>query len=199
MKAMGNRVRTTLLAGAAAVLWLAAPSTAFAAGGGESSWTLLFWSVANFVIFALIIQRFAWPLIKEYLQDRHDTVVNALEAAAKAKQEAEQLKAEFELRMKSLEDEAQRAQAEVLELAQNEAKKMVEQAEKTAEHIRRDAQLVADQEVARARRELQEESAELVTKIAADLMSAQIKSDDQDRFVKDFLQESAAEAGEGNR
>lgn len=170
-----------------------APSTALAAGGGESSWTLLFFSVANFIMFAAILRSFAWPLVKEYLQDRRDSVVNALEAAAKAKQEAEQLKAEFELRMKSLEDEAARARAEVLELAQNEAKKLVDQAEKTAEHIRRDAQLVADQEVARARRALQEESAELVTKIAADLVSAQVKSDDQDRFVKDFLAESREE------
>ena len=98
------------------------------------------------------------------------------------------------MRMKSLEDEAARAQAEILELAQAEAKKMVEQAETTADHIRKDAQLVADQEVARARRALQEESAELVTQIAADLVSAQIQPEDQERFIKDFLAESREES-----
>ena len=170
---------------------LLAPATALAAGGGgghhEPSWSLTLLAGVNFIIFCLIIRRFAWPLIAEYLQDRRDTVVEALEAAARAKQEAETLKAEFEGRMKSLEEEAARAQAEVLELAKNEAKKLVDQAEKTAEHIRRDAQLVADQEVARARRALQEESAELVTKMAAELVSAQIKPEDQERFIADFL------------
>lgn len=179
-----------------AVAMLALPSLAMAAGAGghEPRWSLTLWGFANFAIYCFIMWKFAWPLISEYLQDRRDDVVNALEAAARAKQEAEQLKAEFELRMKSLENEAQKAQAEILEIAQNEAKKMVEQAEKTAEHIRRDAQLVADQEVARARRALQEESAELVTQIAADLVSVQITTDDQDRFVKDFLAESQEES-----
>lgn len=166
-------------------------SVAHAAGGGgghhEPSWALTGLAGVNFVIFCLIMRRFAWPLISEYLKDRRETVVEALEAAARAKQEAETLKAEFEARMKSIEEEAARAQAEVLELAQSEAKKLVEQAEKTAETIRRDAQLVADQEVARARQALQEESAELVTKMAAELVSAQIKPEDQERFIADFL------------
>lgn len=184
-----------LATAAATVCALALPTLAIAAGAGghEPQWSLTLWGFANFGIYCFIMQRFAWPLVKEYLQDRHDGVVNALEAAARAKQEAETLKSEFELRMKSLEDEAARAQEEILELAQNEAKKMLEQAEKTADHIRRDAQLVADQEVARARRALQEESAELITQIAADLVSTQIKPEDQDRFVKDFLAESREE------
>jgi len=180
----------------AVVAATAVPGLAIAAGAGghEPRWSLTLWGFANFAIYCFLMWKFAWPLIKDYLQDRRDEVVNALEAAARAKKEAEQLKAEFDLRMKSLEDEAKKAQAEILEIAQNEAQKMVEQAEKTAEHIRRDAQLVADQEVARARRALQEESANLVTQIAAEMVSAQITTDDQDRFVKDFLAQSQEES-----
>ena len=181
------------LAGSFALATVLLPELALAAGDGghhEPSWTLTGLAGVNFVIFCLIMHRLAWPLVKEYLQDRHDGVVEALEAAARAKQEAETLKAEFEARMKSLEDEAARARAEVLELAQTEAKKLVAQAEKTADHIRRDAQLVADQEVARARRALQAESANLVTKMATELVASQITPKDQERFVADFLAET---------
>ncbi len=180
----------TILAVFAAAL---APAVALAAGGGgghEPSWSLTLWGFANFAIYCFIMKRFAWPLIKDYLQARHDNVVEALDAAARAKQEAELLKAEFEMRMKSLEDEAATARAEILELAETEAKKIVAQAEKTGDHIRKDAQLVADQEVSRARRALQQESAELITQIAADLVTAQMKPEDQERFVKDFLSET---------
>ena len=184
-------IRTILTA-----LLVAIPALALAAGGEgghEPSWSLTLWGFANFAIYCFIMKRFAWPLIKDYLQDRRDSVVEALDAADRAKQEAELLKSEFEMRMKTLEGEAAKARAEILEIAQNEATKILALAEKTAEHIRRDAQLVADQEVARARRALQEESAELVTQMATTLVSAQMKPEDQDRFVKDFLTEASEE------
>ncbi len=176
----------------AGLLALALPQVAFAAGGGhhEPQWSLTLWGFANFAIYCWIMKRFAWPLITEFLQDRHDTVVESLEAAARAREEAASLKAEFEARMRGLESEAEKARAEILEIAQTEARRMVEQAEKTADAIRQDAQLVADEEVARARQSLQEESAALVTKMAAELVQAQVTPEDQERFLADFLAES---------
>lgn len=180
------------------LLFLLLPSAALAAGGGdghhEPQWSLTLWGFANFAIYCWIIRRFAWPLVKEYLEDRRIEVVEALEAAARAKAEAERLKSEFEMRMKSLESEAEKARAEILDLAEGEAKRRVQQAEATAQQIRKDAQLVADQEVTRARLTLQEESAVLVTQMATELVSSQLKPEDQERFVKEFLSESREEA-----
>lgn len=173
-----------------AALVALAPTLAFAAGGGdghEPQWSLTFFAACNFAIYCWILKRFAWPLLVEFLEDRRQSVVEALEAAATARQEAQQLKAEFEHRMKTLESEAERARAEVLEIAETEARRMVEHAERAAEAIRNDARLVAEQEVARARQALQDESAELVTRMATELLSQQVSDDDRQRFVTDFL------------
>ena len=177
----------------AALSFLALPAAALASGDAahhEPQWSLTLWAFANFAIYSYLMKRFAWPAIKEYLQDRRDGVLKALEAAARAREQAEQLKAEFELRMQKLQSEAEKARTEILELAQAEASRLIEQAEKTAELIRKDAQLVADQEVARARRSLQEESAELVTRLATEMISTQVTPQDQERFVKEFLSDS---------
>jgi F-type H+-transporting ATPase subunit b len=172
---------------------LLAVGTAHAAEGGAHhapSWSLTLWAMVNFVIYIFVLRRFAWPLVVEYLQDRRDRVVSALEAAARARREAEALKAEFETRMKSLEHEAARAREELLSLAKVEAGKLLAQAEQTAEKIRRDAEIVADQEVARARRALQAESAEIIARVAAEILSREVTPEDQERFVRDFLAET---------
>jgi len=174
----------------AALGLVALPAVAFASGGAEHhapQWSLTLWAVVNFVIYLYLMRRFAWPAIREYLQDRRDDVVAALEAAARAREEAERLKAEFERRMQGLQSEAEKARAEILELARAEARRLIDQAEKTAELIRTDARLAADQEVARARHVLQKESAERITRLATELIAAQVTPQDQERFVEDFL------------
>lgn len=165
-------------------------STSWAAGGAgqhEPSWSLTLWGFANFGIFAFILWKFAWPSVVEYLQTRRLETIQALEAAAAAKREAEALKAEFETKMATLETEAAKARDELLEIARREAAKALAHAEATATRMRKDARLLADQEVARAKRTLQAESAQLIAKVAGEIVAREMSDQDQQRFVADFL------------
>ncbi len=170
------------------------PSIAQAASaegeGHGPSWTLTLLGFVNFGIYSYILYRFAWPYVSKYLKERRASVVSALEAAARAHAEAEQLKAEFQAKLATVEADAARAREELIEIARNEADRLLEQAQRTADRIRRDAQLVADQEIARARRALQEEAALLIVGIAGDLVAKQLTPEDQNRFIKDFLAET---------
>ncbi|HEY8516657.1 MAG TPA: ATP synthase F0 subunit B [Candidatus Binatia bacterium] len=187
----------------ATALVVATPALSFAASGEEGghgpSWTMTILAMVNFSIYAYIIYRFAWPPIAKYLKERRANVVATLEAAAQAHAEAEKLRAEFESKLRNVEAEAARARDELMEIARREAEHVVENAKRTAERIRTDARLVADQEIARARRMLQEEAAELITRIAAELVSKQLTPDDQMRFVKDFIAETQAASRNGGR
>ena len=192
-------VRSAALLQAASFLVLAAP--AIGATGGEGahgpSWTMTILGFVNFAIYAYIMYRFAWPPIVKYLQERRAAVVSALEAAALAHAEAEALKAEFEEKLKNVEAEAARARDELMEIARNEADHLLEEAKRSADRIRRDAQLVAHQEVARARRTLQEDAAQLIATIAGQLVSRQLTAADQSRFVQSFLDETRDAANDG--
>lgn len=186
-------LRSLLAAGVLAVT----PGLAFAAGGGAHppSWTLTILAAINFAIFALVLRIFAWPLVKNYLEERRDGIVKSLEAARQAELDAEQLRAEFEARMQTLESEAERAREELLSVARLEAERLLDQARRAAERIRSDARLVADQEVAQARRRLQEETAARITERAASLLERTITADDQRRLTREFI----AETREANR
>lgn len=191
---MKRRLQT--LSATVAIL-LATAGVAFASEGHrEPTWTLTILGFVNFAIYAYLMYRFAWPAVVKYLQERRATVVSALEAAARAHAEAEALKAEFEAKLKNVEADAARARDELLEIARNEADNLLAEAKRSADRIRRDAQLVADQEVARARRTLQEDAAQLIAKIAGDLVSQKLTTEDQTRFVQSFIAETRAADGD---
>lgn len=187
-------IRSRLAAAFVTFAVVFAASPALAAGGGKATWSMTFFAFVNFGIFCLIIKKFAWPLVADYLQSRRLETLQALEAAAEAKREAESMKAEFERKMASLEEQAAKAREEILEIARREAEKAVAHAEETAARLKRDAQLLAEQEVARARRELQDESAHLIAKVAGEIVAQEITDDDQKRFVDEFVKETSEAA-----
>lgn len=179
------------------VLGLAFAGSALASEGGEHhapSVTLLLLNFANFAIYAFLLYRFAWPPARNYLQSRRAEIVSALEAARKAREDAEAIKAQYEERLRSLEADAARTRAEVLAIAEVEARNLLDRATHAAERVRNDARLVAEQEVMRARRLLQEEAAALVAKAAGETISKHLTAQDQSRFIADFVSQLRNEA-----
>ena len=200
---MKTRRSSFAVAAFAVLAAITSASLAYASEGGggaghhEPTWTLTILGFVNFSIYAFIMYRFAWPAVIKYLKERRATVVSALEAAARAHAEAEALKAEFEAKLKNVEADAARARDELMEIARNEADNLVAEAKRSADRIRRDAQLVADQEVARARRTLQEDAAQLIAKVAGELVSQKLTTEDQARFVQSFITDTNAARGDG--
>jgi F-type H+-transporting ATPase subunit b len=187
--------RTALLA--ATVLAAFATCAGAAEAGSEHhgpSWALTLLGFVNFAIYIWILRRFAWPLVTNYLHERRDSVVEALAAAARARTEAEELKAEYEAKMRNVEIDAAQTRNELLAVAQLEAKQLLDQAKRSAERLKEDAKLVADQEVARARRLLQEESARLISEMAGEIVSRQLTNDDEARFIEEFLAQARTTA-----
>lgn len=200
---MKIRARSFATIALSAVVTIASATFAFASEGGggeghhEPTWTLTILGFVNFAIYAFIMYRFAWPAVVKYLKERRAAVVSALEAAARAHAEAEALKAEFQAKLANVEADAARARDELMEIARNEADNLVAEGKRSADRIRRDAQLVADQEVARARRTLQEDAAQLIAKIAGELVSQKLTTEDQARFVQSFITETQAARTDG--
>lgn len=185
-------------------LLLLGPVLSTAAAAEEAppppSWTLTLLAMVNFALYAYLMYRFAWPPIVKYLKERRTTVVEALEAAARAHAEAEALKAEFEEKLRHVEADAARARDELMEIARTEAEHLLEQARRSADRIHRDAQLVADQEVARARRLLQEDASRMIAQVAGEIVAHQLTPRDQAHFVETFLSDTrAADAASGEK
>jgi F-type H+-transporting ATPase subunit b len=171
-----------------ALVWASEEAHEHGAHGHEGiPWGTLAFNLVNFLIFCAIVARYGMPVIRDYVRNRHQRIVGELEAAAKARADAEQLKAEWEARLAGLDAEIKRIRAETAADVARERDQILAAAKKTAETIRNDARRTADQEVRRAEADLRQTVAEQATAIATQLVREKLTTDDQDRFTREFL------------
>lgn len=170
------------------------PMIAFAAGGGghhesdpAEQWKIFAFSVTNFLIFAYLIRRFAGPPIRDFLAKRRSEVRNAIEAADRAKAEADRVKAEFEARAAKLGETKAELIAEVKAIAEAEHDRVIAAANEAADRMRRDAELTAESDLARARRELRREAAVLASELAAKMIEEKLNDAERERLLRDFI------------
>lgn len=148
-----------------------------------------FFTVIIFVALVIVLRATAWSPISKGLKDRENSIRDSIEAAAKAKADAER-------QTRELESKIAQAQAEgAKQLAQARA-----DAQKLAEGIRAQAESEALalkdrtlREIAAAKQqalsEINQHVADLGTAIARKILQRNVTVDDQSRLVDESLQQ----------
>jgi F-type H+-transporting ATPase subunit b len=147
----------------------------------------LLFPAVNFAIFAFLLARFLAGPIREYFRERTERLRDGLEAGRRAQQQAEQLRTELDREMRELPAVQAKLKADLLATAEEAKAALLEQGRIAAERIRADAKLVAEQEAAASQRALRAEIVEEAARQAKTLVRDHVTSDDQARFVRDFV------------
>ena len=188
---IGFVIRITSIAALALLL----PVVASAAGGAAhhggpptpEQWKLLVFTVINFTIFVLIMRKAAGAPLRDYLSTRRKELVEAMSEAARAKEEAEKIRAEYEEKAAALEKTRADLIAEVKTIAESERERTIQAAKEASARMMEDADRTAESDLSRARQELRGETAALAAKIAADEIKAALGSDEQKRLIREFI------------
>ena len=171
------------------LLWLASP--AFAATAAEAdhatNWPLLGLQVLNSVVLVLILVRYTRRPIRDFLIQRSHRIRREIDAAESRLGEAEAEIERLRRRLGRFEDEKQEIIARSGEQAEAERAQALDRARGTAERIREEARRVADQEIERARQELQSEAAGLAISLARDLLREQLTPEDDRRLLREYV------------
>lgn len=166
-------------------------------GSGGALLTLGFFAI-NFLIFAFVIRRFTRDLIRRKLKERHETVVQALEEAKKAKEEADTLRQEYDTKLANLAAEEEELRRQAVEAAERERQRLMEEAQQMAERAKTEAQLIAQREVEEARRLLRREVATQAVAIATELIQKNVTRGDNYRLVEQLVQEVGSAENTGS-
>ncbi len=152
----------------------------------------LFWRTANFLALVIILVKFLAKPIANGLSGRRKTIQDDLETLQGKRDEAERTYKEFEGRLSGMEAEMDTIVEKAVALAKNEKARILEEAEQSAEEIKRQAESAVQSAVADAKATLQDEVADQAAAMAEELIVKNLTAKDQVAITEQYLERVGA-------
>ncbi len=166
------------------VLW---DNDLWASSSGNGIPGEVFWQLISFILLVLLLVYALKKPIRTLLIKRREEVKTSLEQAAQKEGVGKQNFQEWEAKINSLSQQIQELHQSISREGQTERHKIVERAKEEGERIQKQAQIVADQEIKRARFALKKEMADLAVELAEKLLKETAQATDQERLVKEYI------------
>jgi len=141
----------------------------------------------NFGLFLIILAKYLAPAGTKVAQERHDMIKTALDEAAKLREQAQKKLSEYEARIKNVDAEVKTIIDDIRATADADKKRILENAERQAAQMKRDAELRIAAEIDMARAQLSREVATAAATATEKLLREKTTSDDQKKLVGNFI------------
>jgi F-type H+-transporting ATPase subunit b len=150
----------------------------------------LFWSALIFLLFFLVLTKFAWKPILSAVKARDEMIKGSLESAAKAREDMLKLQSDNEAILRKAREERE----EILKEARDVRDKLIAEAKgkasEEAEKIVEKARLGIESEKRKALSEIHEQVATISVEIASKLLGEKLKqTGEQDKLIDNYLKE----------
>ncbi len=144
----------------------------------------------NFLILAGLLYYFLKNKMKvpDRFKEDYEKIQSSIESARIAKEEAEKKLAELDQKFLKLNDEIVRLKAVAAKEADEEKKKILENAQKEAERIVEQAHRDIDSEVENARKELRKQLADKAVNRSREIIEHELNDQDQKRLISDYIE-----------
>ena len=157
----------------------------------------LIWGAVAFALVLFVLNRFAFPKLREAVEAREKQIQSDLEAAETAKTEAENEKRQYQKQIADARGEANRIVEEARQQAEQVRKDIIAKAEKEGEQITARAQESIEAERSRTVQELQSTIADMSIQLAEKVVGRSIDAASQREMVDAYIKEVAG-MGSGN-
>jgi len=194
--------RTTLIVMAAMFLGLALlvafPSLASEGAKGEEqggiinlNMTLLV-QMVNFLILIVLLHRFLYKPLTQFLATRADGIKRSLEEAKAAREAAAKAQQEYEARIAATRREAAALRESAVREVEEERQRLLKVSRDEAARLLTEAKAQIEQEVKRAKAELRAEVVGLSLGVAERLIGRSLTTEDDRRLAEQVVQEIGA-------
>lgn len=148
--------------------------------------------VMNFIVLLLILVKFGAKPIANGLGARRRQIREEIEELEAKKTEAERAYKEFSDKLESVEKDVGSIVEKAVAQAEVEKARILEAAEKSADDIKRAAEMAIANEMTAAKRLLKVEVTEQAAVMAEELIIKNLTSDDQVKIIEDYLDKVGA-------
>ena len=150
---------------------------------------LYIWTILTFLILVGLLAKFAWRPLLQALENRQQSIRQALDDARKAKQDLEQLHVESAKLLAQARAEA----AEIVSRSRSDAdrfrEEMKEKARAEAAGLMRNAERQIELETTRAVQQIRQEAIDISISIASKLLQRNVSKADNERLIEETFKQ----------
>ena len=158
------------------------------ASGGESRISgEVFWQVVSFVLLVILLAYVLKKPVRLFLTKRREEIKNSLEQSARKEDESRENFEDWERKLNSLSQEISELHKRISQEGEAERQKIIGKALEEGDRIRKQAQVIAEQEVKKARSALRKEMVDLSVELAGRLLKECTQAQDQERLVREYI------------
>ena len=150
--------------------------------------TALF-TLGNAVVSFWVLKKFLFKPVMKMIQDRQKEIDDMYADADKSKQEASELRTEYEQKLSAANQTSERLVKEAVERGQQRQDEILRQANAQADAIREKAQADIALEKKKALNDAKNEIADLAMDIAGKVVGHSLQTVDQEKLVDQFIAE----------
>jgi F-type H+-transporting ATPase subunit b len=162
-------------------------SDLWASAGGSGISGEVFWQVVSFVLLVILLAYVLKKPVRVFLMKRQEDIKNYLDQSAKKAEESRKNSESWERKLNSLSQEIAELHQKISQEGEVERQRIIEKALEEGDRIRKQAQLVAEQEVKKARSALRKEMVDLSVELAEKLLKESTQPQDQERLVREYI------------
>ena len=149
---------------------------------------LMFWTVIIFILLLIILKKFAWKPILKSVDDRNNSIKEALLSAEKAKEEMQQLSADNDKILTQARMERDSIIKDAREIKEKTISEAKNKAAKEAEKIITEAKEQIKNEQMKAMTELKNEIADISVQMAEKIIKTELKdSKSQKKLIEEDI------------
>ena len=149
-------------------------------------WQILI-SLANLLIIFWVFKRFLFKPVQKVMNARQEQVDKIYSDAEQDRSAAVSMKQEYEARLATAREEADGLVRNAVQTAQRRGEAIVAEANSQASHLKQKA----EEEIARDKKQMlldvKGEISDIAVSIASKVVEREIKKEDHDRFVEEFI------------
>lgn len=149
--------------------------------------TTMLWQLVNFFVLLFLLRKFLYSPIKNMLDQRAAQINGDLDDAEARRKEAEELKAEYEQKLKDARGEAQEIVDNAETRANKKAKDIINKAEERAENLKAKKLEEIEQAKKEAAAELRDSIADYTVLAANKLIQEQLDQKTHQKMIMDFI------------
>jgi F-type H+-transporting ATPase subunit b len=148
---------------------------------------LIIWTIVTFVFLLIVLGKFAWKPLLESLRKREESLRNSMERAEQAKQDAERLLTEHKKQLARAEQEGQRILNENRQLAEKLKEEIIDKANQQSRKMVEQAKEEIDRNKEAALTQLRGEVASLAVQAAGKILDETLDESKHRKLVDNYL------------